>query len=388
MTNDNNIDQFDNWFDDSGPAAMLLTEHLQSVTEGESVIFPPTYGPENPENEESKKPEYVIDILRDGQTICQIDSVGSQSNRMEPIFKQGPYDKLVPQVTIEVATGDKINLLDVGHRAADAIVRFSSLKDKLSAAFDAWIRGDASKLAEIAPTSLVFGAWDSRITHAKAPRIISSIIRAYDVEQLTRSAQYNPPVDYTPEILGEAANITKKQKSKLGLTHVPAPKALGGVLVHGRICREAILNLVVIRSLGVPDGKGGMNAEQTLSLRRYILGIALVALTKPMIHNLRQGCLLVGIENKPIDWKVVHHNGKREAFELSHHKALDYAQQAAGQFMDKFHVTSQIEGKFKPELVKEAADSSTEKKSIKKTKKNSDEKDKTAPDDSQTTSED
>jgi len=384
MTNDNTIDQFDNWFDDSGPAAIVLTEHLQSVTEGESVIFPPTYAPEN---RASKKSEYVIDTLRDGSTICQIDSVGSQSNRIEPIFKQKPYDKLVPQVTIEVATGQKINLLDAGHRAADAIVRFSSLKDKLSAAFDAWLRGDASKLAEIAPTSLVFGAWDSRGTQAKAPRIISSIIRAYDVEQVTRSAQYIPPVDYTPEILGEAVSLTDDQKSEFGLTHVPAPKALGGVLVHGRICREAILNLVAIRSLGVPNGKGGMNTEQTLSLRRYILGIALVALTKPMIHNLRQGCLLVGIENKPIDWKIVHYNGKREVFALSHDKAFEYAQQAANVFIDKFQAKSPIEGKFKPEFAKAAADSKTGKKATKKAGKNIGEKDKTEPDDSQTISE-
>lgn len=377
MTNDNKIGQFDKWFDDSGPAAIVLSEYLQSVSEGESVIFPPTYAPEK--NRTSKKSEYVIDTLHDGSTICQIDSVGSQSNRMEPIFKQEPYDKLVPQVTIEVATGQKINLLDAGHRAADAIVRFSSLNEKLTAAFNAWLMGDASKLAEIAPTSLVFGAWDSRGTQAKASRIISSIIRAYDVEEITRSAQYIPPVDYTPEILGEG--LTDDQKSEFGLTHVPAPKTLGGVLVHGKICREAMLNLVVIRSLGVPDGKGGMNTEQTLSLRRYILGITLVALTKPMIHNLRQGCLLVGIENKPIDWKIVHYNGKREVFALSHEKALGYALQAANEFMDKFKVTSPIEGKFKPELAKVAADSKIAKKVAKKAGKNSGGKDKTAPDD-------
>ena len=42
------------------------------------------------------------------------------------------------------------------------------------------------ELAKIAPTSLVFGAWDSRDTQAKLPRLIASTIRAYDVVKLSR----------------------------------------------------------------------------------------------------------------------------------------------------------------------------------------------------------
>ena len=45
---------------------------------------------------------------------------------MEPIFKREPYNSLVPQVIIE-AGERRVNLLDAGHRAADAIVRFSGL---------------------------------------------------------------------------------------------------------------------------------------------------------------------------------------------------------------------------------------------------------------------
>lgn len=220
------IESFDKWLDDeTGPAALVLAEQLQPVTQRESVIFPPTYAPEQPSS--SRKSEYVIDALRDGRNLCQIDSVGSQANRMEPIFKTEPYKGLVPQVTVEVAENKTINLLDAGHRAADAIVRFSNLNVKLSAAFGAWLQGDASKLAEIAPTSLVFGVWDSRDSQAKAPRIVSSIIRAYDVELVTRSAQYVPAVDYT-EILGEEASLSDKQKSEHGLAHAPATHALGG----------------------------------------------------------------------------------------------------------------------------------------------------------------
>ncbi len=364
MKNEIDVTHFDGWFEDRGPAAVVLLEHLQPVTEVESVIFPPTYAPE--QSASNRKSEYAIDTLKDGSKLCQIDSVGSQANRMEPIFKSPPYDKLVPQVTVEVATGQKINLLDAGHRAADAIVRFSSHGSDLTSAFQAWLRGDASKLAKIAPTSLVFGAWDSRGTQAKAPRVVSSIIRAYNVEQVTRSAQYVPPLDYTPEVLGEAAILSDDQKSEFGLTHVPAPRALGGVLVRGDIRREATINLVAVRTLGVLEENGKLNESKTKNLRRYILGLSLVALTKPMSHNLRQGCLLVGIENKPADWKLVHPSGKRESFALSHEAALKYAEKAAKEFGVK---TNPVEGKFDPKLAKAAADDKTKQKEAKKTSK-------------------
>jgi len=51
-------------------------------------------------------------------------------------------------------------------------------------------------MAKIAPTSLVFGVWDSRDTQAKLPRLVASTIRAFDVQRLTRSAQFNPSADY------------------------------------------------------------------------------------------------------------------------------------------------------------------------------------------------
>lgn len=363
MTNEIDVSHFDKWFEDLGPAAVVLIEQLQPVVEGESVIFPPTYAPE--QSASNRKSEYVIDELKDGRKLCQIDSVGSQANRMEPIFKNAPYDKLVPQVMVEVG-GQKVNLLDAGHRAADAIVRFSSLGKDLTSAFQAWLKGDASKLAQIAPTSLVFGSWDSRGTQAKAPRVVSSIIRAYDVEQITRSAQYVPPLDYTPEVLREAASLTDDQKSEFGLTHVPAPRALGGVLVHGDIHREATLNLVALRTLGVPDGNGQLDEPKTKKLRRYILGLSLVALTKPMSHNLRQGCLLVGIENKPVDWKLVYPSGKRDPFTLSHDAALNYAKKAAKEFGVK---QEPIKGKFDPKLVKAAADDKSKQKEAKKASK-------------------
>ena len=53
-------------------------------------------------------------------------------------------------------------------------------------AFEDFLSGDATAIAKLAPTSLVFGVWDSRDTQARLPRIVQSVIRAWDVSELKR----------------------------------------------------------------------------------------------------------------------------------------------------------------------------------------------------------
>jgi CRISPR-associated protein Csb1 len=241
---------------------------------------------------------------------------------MEPIFKRDPYHSLVPRVIIKA--GDReISLLDASHRAADAIVRFTfgpsnaearatgaddrPLGQQLWDAFEAWQEGgNAEPLARIAPTSIIFGCWDSRGTQAKLPRIVRSVIRAYDVKELHRSAQYST---IAGEILegGDAEVTTKGPKAELGLAHVPAVMKHGGVEVHGDIRRDAVLNLVALRSLGVSSAK----EEEILKLRRYLLGLALVALTADLAGFLREGCHLVPDTGKETKWCLVKHDGSR-----------------------------------------------------------------------------
>jgi CRISPR-associated protein Csb1 len=223
-------------------------------------------------------------------------------------------------------------LLDAGHRAADAIARYSTLGPKLKQAFETYqASGDATELAKIAPTSLVFGAWDSRDTQAKLPRLVASTIRAYDVVQLSRSAQYFPPVDYAKEelfddeFLEASTERGKKIGSTFGLKAAPAEGTHGGVIARGEIRREAILSLVALRTIG-PNGAVGD------PLRHYILGLALVALTYERPHDLRQGCLLVVDPQKPPAWELVWHNGSREQFHNDNSLVLTFAQQAAKEF--------------------------------------------------------
>jgi CRISPR-associated protein Csb1 len=178
--------------------ALHLKQKLLPVEGEGAVIFPPTYA-----MGEGKSP-YNIDELSDGTKVCTVDSVGSQANRIEPIFKaaepgepENPLARLVPQVDIAYGNQKKISILEAGHRLGDAIIRSTALQKEAQEAFRDFLdRGDATRIAKLAPTSLVFGVWDSRDTQAKLPRIVQSVIRAWDVSELKRSAQYNPALDY------------------------------------------------------------------------------------------------------------------------------------------------------------------------------------------------
>lgn len=335
MNNNISIDRYDAWLKSGSSAAALVIRQWLVPVEGKgAVIFPPTYATPDGKKE-TEWLGYNIDRLDDGSSICQMDSVGSQANRMEAIFKQAPYSKLVPQVVIQ-SDKKKINLLDVGHRAADAIVRFSSIRSELESAFrDLRDNGNAEPLAKIAPTSIVFGSWDSRSTYVKLQRIVRSVIRAFKVDVLHRSAQYTT---IAGEILygAEVETAVKGAKAELGFAHIPASWKHGGVRLQrdGEIRRDAALNLVAVRALGAasPDNAGEIS-QRTLALRRYILGLALVAFTAPQDTSLREGCQLVPDVERQMECELVYHDGRREPFGLSHDTALEYAKAAAAAFV-------------------------------------------------------
>jgi CRISPR-associated protein Csb1 len=72
-------DEINRWADDpQGSVALHLKQKLVPVEGEGGVIFPPTYADIG----------YNIDELSDGTKVATIDSVGSQANRMEPIYKR------------------------------------------------------------------------------------------------------------------------------------------------------------------------------------------------------------------------------------------------------------------------------------------------------------
>ncbi len=310
-----------------GPAALHLRQSLLPVEGSGSVIFPPTYADVG----------YNIDELADGTKLATIDSVGSQANRMEPVFlaakmgePENPRSRLVPQIEIVYGNQKLVSILEAGHRLGDALVRSTELKEEAHDAFNAFLdRDDVAPLAKLGPTSLVFGVWDSRDTQAKLPRIIQSTIRAEDVEVLTRSAQYVPPLDYAELEVFTDAEKEKQQGdpksplAKRGFVHVPAVETHGGIIARGPIRRDVTLNLIALRRLSGENGR---------ALRRYVLGLALVAATAPLDGFLRAGCLLTLDPDNPGVWQAVTRDGVRQNIALDEATALDYASAAADAF--------------------------------------------------------
>ena len=306
------------WIDPAGPVALHFREHLAPVEGDGMPIFPATYAGIG----------YNIDELSDGSKVASIDSVGSQANRIEPLFKEPPLDTLVPQIDIAYGNEKSLSILDAGHRLGDAVIRCTELAEEAQAAFRTFLdRGDAAPIARLAPTSLVFGVWDSRDTQAKLPRIVQSVIRAWDVDPLTRSAQYIPALDYAElEVFSEKEREKQEGKAgsqlaERGYVHVPSTRQHGGVVARGDIRRDVTVNLVALRRLG---------GERADDLRRYILGLSLVAATAPQDGFLRAGCQLVPA--RPITVERVDRNGTRTEVTLDHATALAFAEKMAAAF--------------------------------------------------------
>lgn len=334
------------------PVAITLTEVLEPSEGDDAIVFPPTFAVSK-----TAPHPYQIDVLNEKMTPqeaaktgleannCLIDSVGSQANRMESIFKQSPLSELVPQITVKLNDEVSTNLLDVGHRIADGAVRFSGLREYVTKAIEALRNSaNAEPLAKLSPTSLIFGFWDSRpdTTMYKFGRMLSSTIRATNVAIVKRSAQFNPAFD--PTLLGLADEVPdgetevqdnsgkaadgKDPLSKLGLRAAPAVNTHGGVRVFGQIVRRTQINLVRLRALAVTK-EGKIDEPETLKLRRYILGLALVAARAQTNYELREGCLLRCVQS---EFHLIYTDSENKPFQWDRKEAFTYAQQAAQEF--------------------------------------------------------
>ncbi|MCC6877542.1 MAG: type I-U CRISPR-associated protein Cas7 [Sandaracinaceae bacterium] len=358
--------------DDADAAAIVIRERLRPVNGPRGVFFPPTFAAIG----QGKKSDYHIDRLgplggngrddlgdpekaqREGMLAnrCTVDSVPSQANRLEARLLR--YSgKFIPKVTISGSrVGQVLDLLEVGHRVGDAALRYTANGgfNQFEAALRAYVSGDAGPLARLAPTSLVFGHWDSRdsatskSTKSKARRLIRSEIVACNVARATKRSQYWSSID--PEvnedlgqILAEAKEAasqnpeTKNPASQLGMTDVPAPESPGGVIAFGPIERTTIIALSGLRALAARakgDDEASESAatassadpEETLALRRYLLALALASAADPGVWDLREGCILVRNGKPPagdltgdaaaLSAVVVRHTGDEEPFTM------------------------------------------------------------------------
>jgi CRISPR-associated protein Csb1 len=376
--------QFTDLLKKGGPVAVILKQYLRPADGEGEPIFPPTYlmptyrgrvltlkdgetrvsvelppfrqdGRKDEKSESQEAAGYNIDEFKDGSNVCEIDSPQSQANRMEPLFETIKDGKLVPQIKIKVGKEPApVKLLEAGHRAADAVVRLSSLVGEFHEAFMQVRRGNHYELAQLAPTSILFGMWDSRGTQVKLPRIIKAEIRATNVMPLTKSAVFNPACSYTE---AEAVNETHDVDtlSAEGMKHALASKKVGGVKVNGEIKRVVRINLVAIRDLRA-NKDGILSTLETEKLQNYVLGLALVAASTPLELDLREGCLLCGIDdlNRKGSIKLVMTDGKEFDFQLHPTAAETFAEAAARDFFgDKYEQKNRLEAVFESGVANE-----------------------------------
>jgi CRISPR-associated protein Csb1 len=381
MTKEVTNEDLNKWAtEETGPVAIHMKQKLlpiEAVNGEVGVIFPPTYADIG----------YNIDTLSDGTQVATIDSVGSQANRLEMIFKTASQNRdewLVPQIEIVLrsescgeceecksAEGEgkkrksndcktpqkvKRSIIDLAHRAADAVVQSSPGLNKLiKDAFKSLQEGDAGPLCALAPTSLVFGVWDSRGgSGEKRPRLVRSIIRAWDVEPLHAAAQFNSVWkalnEEQKEELRKEATAKKVELSEKGFADAPAvfrktkiqiqkyrdgapnPEArvLGGILARGRIERQVTVNLVALHGLR------GNNSDETSAIRKYLLGLSLMAATTDIELFLREGCHLRYTDED--NWYEVLRRGepKMVEFRLDSGFLREYAMKAAKPFRSKW----------------------------------------------------
>ena len=295
--------EFDKFLDPKGPVMIVGQQFLKpaSVDATTDIVFPPSYA--NPSEKKDDPPVYNIDSLDPAdpsKNVCVLDSIPSQANRMEPLFGLPEYSSLVPQYSVKFTEDSlPVSILQIGHRLADAAFRGTPLRGPIVQAFKEYAKGNAVPIAKLGATSLVFGVWDSRGTGVKVPRLINSIIRAFNVSPLKRSAQYSPPIKYEQEGLIPAG--LEGKPADHGLADVPSTHQIGGVQICGDIRRDFSLNLSTLRALK------GTTPEETEKLQRYILSLALLAFIATPEPTLRQGCQLLP-KGKPT-WKQFFANG-------------------------------------------------------------------------------
>ena len=309
--------------------ALHYRQPLEPVDGHDVPVYPPTYPPARDGTGHRHDTPYTVNSLRDGTLVATLDSIPSQANRMESCFGEGrPLEAFVPAIGV-AAGGRTERATDLGHRIADAAMRASPLWDEIREAFAAYDGGDPVPVARLCPTALIYGAWDSRETRVKIPRLVRSEVMATDVDVFTRSVQFQG--GFTQDDLGiadkdwqAARRDQKSPAARAGFAATPAVNQHGGVLVRGRIVQSAAVHLGALSEVG-----GRANSEQ---LSRYLLCLTLAALLDDhggRDYSLRAGCWLAP-EGKA-QAVLVKRDGDRSSVSLDYDGLVDELGRLAGE---------------------------------------------------------
>jgi CRISPR-associated protein Csb1 len=99
------------------------------------------------------------------------------------------------------------------------------------------------------------------------------------------------------------------------------------------------VNLVALRGLR------GANDDETNAIRKYLLGLSLVAATADIDLFLREGCLLRYADNGDA-WYQVPRRGEPTAITLDSTKVMEYAKEAAEHFRSRWPKDGDLKHEF------------------------------------------
>ncbi|MDE0093637.1 MAG: type I-U CRISPR-associated RAMP protein Csb1/Cas7u [Gammaproteobacteria bacterium] len=305
-------------------------------------VFPPSYSVDG-----SATHKYAVEerLCSNGEKSISVllDSVASQANRAELALLEGWNSRElkfpVPYVDFSVDQGitdyEKLTVLEVPHRIADAIFRDSLLDGTLfrlsdigRAITNATPR-DATGLFRYSPTALLFGMWDStgpkgglgsKFQRAYVSEIIgldvqfgakvSSRLDPLQIEKVASDDRVYKSIDDN-EVWTEDSNKAAKdnkghfiyasrgaasgeagQPSKINHGNIPPSidKQAGGVTISHAL-QVTVISFAALRKLFFK----GYTTEAQVSMRTSIaaLGIAALAYQQVMDFDLRSRCLLI-----------------------------------------------------------------------------------------------
>ena len=314
--------------------ALQYRQRLEPVDGRDTAVYPPTYAPP-PDGPRPDTP-YPISVLHDGTRVVSLDSIQSQANRMENTFgTDGDLNSFVPKVGVRVrraadptSSAMAKHVTELGHRIADAAIRATAHAEDIRRAFNAYADADCLPMARLCPTALLYGAWDSRDTRVKIPRLVRAEIVARDVHPLSRPAQYTGA--FSREDLGMSekdwdTKVGRKgsRASVAGYAHSPSDgHGRGGVAVRGEMFQSAVIHLGALSELR----RRAVGEE----LHRYLLCLALAALLDPRggrDYNLRSGCWLM--PDGPPTVTLATRWGERHTLDIEPERPLEWLQEAS-----------------------------------------------------------
>ena len=335
-------------------SAIRRTLHLQPANGLGAQILPPTYpvsGPDEP-------PRYVYGRRRDDHDdgwYAVVHSVRGEAKRLKQVLREVADDDArppIPCVSVHVATPglsslERITSIDAPHGVYDAVVRNALLDGvpfmqsgegrRLAAA----TKRDATAVLELAPSALVFGAWNSdgedRGQGPRFARVLVSEMIAVDTlvdEVVTNEAtgETEPRTASRGVIWRNDPTGIKRSIGRLAgdmdWTHDGAP-ARPEVVPMGVSCAYVEL-LSVITLAGVRGLAFGTPARDRAG-RTLLAAMVLLAVCEGDAQGyfLRSGCLLVpdGIAR----CEIVHRDGGTEVVAVDRETAQSVYRDAFAQ---------------------------------------------------------